>query len=67
MRENRREGEQRMKLTRIQEESALFDERHAASAALRDTNRQNADSRRRCSKDSAAASGAGAEAHRARS
>jgi hypothetical protein len=47
MRENRREGEQRMKLTRIQEESALFDERHAASAALRDTNRQNADSRRK--------------------
>jgi hypothetical protein len=47
MRENHREGEQRMKLTRIQEDCALFDERHAGSLAMRDSSRQNAESRRK--------------------
>ena len=44
---NVRQGEHKMKLQRIEEDQALYEERHEASVALRNTTKSNAESRRK--------------------
>jgi hypothetical protein len=46
IRSNHRIGTQNLKMTRFQEEQAIFEERHAASVALRDTLNYNSKQRR---------------------
>jgi hypothetical protein len=46
IRSNNRIGTQNLKMARIQEEQAIFEERHAASVALRDTLHHNCKQRR---------------------
>jgi len=47
LRQNHREGKERMKLAAIEEDQALFEERHESSVAMRNTNSNNAEKRRR--------------------
>eukprot|EP01082_Thalassiosira_pseudonana_P001771 g585.t1 g585 contig10:341496-343144(-) len=47
LRQNHREGKERMKLAAIEEDQALFEERHESSVAMRNTNSDNAEKRRR--------------------
>ena len=47
LRQNHREGKERMKLMAIQEDQALFDERHESSVAMRTAKAEQAERRRR--------------------
>ncbi|KAL3822855.1 hypothetical protein ACHAXA_006219 [Cyclostephanos tholiformis] len=47
LRKNHREGKERLKLLSIQEDQALFDERHASSVAVQTTRLENASNRRK--------------------
>lgn len=47
LRQNHREGEERMQMMRIEEDQALLEERHLSSVALRETTMANADKRRK--------------------
>ena len=46
LRQNHREGKQRMKLLSIQEDQALYEERYESSVAMRNTKADNAEKRR---------------------
>ena len=46
-RQNHREGKERMRLASIQEDQALFEERHESSVALRTAKKDNAEQRRK--------------------
>mmetsp|Transcript_21163 Transcript_21163/g.44919 ORF Transcript_21163/g.44919 Transcript_21163/m.44919 type:complete len:757 (-) Transcript_21163:126-2396(-) len=47
LRQNNREGKERLRLASIQEDQALYQERHESSLAIRNTNEANAESRRK--------------------
>jgi len=46
LRQNHREGKERMRLVSIQEDQSLFEERHESSVAMRNTKSDNAEKRR---------------------
>jgi hypothetical protein len=47
LRQNNRQGEQKLRMMRIEEEQALLEERHESSVAMRETTKANADKRRK--------------------
>jgi len=47
IRANHRKGKEKLKLVRIEEDQAIFEERHQASVAMRNTARENAEKRRK--------------------
>ena len=47
LRKNHREGKEQLRLASIQEDQAIFEERHESSVAMRNTNATNAEKRRK--------------------